>query len=120
MSRRLFAKPVLLACALLLGGCAAKTVVPTQIAQPGDETLDCAALARQIAGNEAAASQFFHQDKQTEQSNTAKNVGGVIPGLGLLLIMSTDLSNAEQIKARALVDRDEALRFYAKQKGCEP
>lgn len=109
---------VLLACAWLCG-CAAKTVVPVQMAQPGDEALDCTALDREIADNEKAASVFIKQDKRAEQANTAKNVGGVIPGLGLLLVLSTDLSNEEQIKARALIDRDERLRNLSKQKGCK-
>jgi hypothetical protein len=34
--------------------------------------------------------------------------------------MSTDLSNDEQIRGRALVDRDERLRFLAKRKQCTP
>ena len=107
-----------LAGCVCLMGCAARNVVPVQMAQPGDEALDCAALDREIASNEAAAATFLHKDKQVEQANTARNVGGVIPGLGLLLVMSTDLSNEEQIKARALIDRDERLRFLVKRKQC--
>ncbi len=99
-------------------GCAARNVTPVQMAQPGDEMLDCAALARQIAANEDAATRFLHRDKQVEQANTARNVGSVIPGVGLLLVLSTDLSNQEQILARALIDRDEQLRFLAKRKQC--
>lgn len=86
--------------------------------QQGDEMLDCAGLGRQIAANEAAAARFLHQDKKVEQANTARNVGSVIPGAGLFLVLSTDLSNEEQIMARALIDRDEQLRFLAKQKQC--
>jgi len=109
-----------LAAAASLGGCAAKTVIPVQMAQPGDETLDCAALADQIAQNELMASDFVKKDQQVQRLNTARNVGSVIPGLGLLLVMSTDLSNDEQIRGRALVDRDERLRFLAKHKRCTP
>jgi hypothetical protein len=109
-----------LAGAACLSGCAAKTVIPVQMAQPGDESLDCAALADQIAQNELLAADFLKKDKQVERLNTARNVGGVIPGLGLLLVMSTDLSNDEQIRGRALVDRDERLRFLAKRKRCTP
>ena len=106
------------ACAALLSGCAAKNVVPVQMAQAGDEELDCTALGREIADNEQAAAAFIKQDKRVEQANTAKTVGGVIPGLGLILVLSTDLSNEEQIKARALIDRDERLRFLSKKRGC--
>lgn len=99
-------------------GCAARNVTPMPMVQAGDETLDCAALARQIAANEEAAARFLHQDKKVEQANTARNVGSVIPGVGLFLVLSTDLSNEEQIKARALIDRDEQLHFLAKRKQC--
>jgi hypothetical protein len=104
--------------AACLAGCAARTVVPVQMAQPGDEALSCAALDREITDNETAAAVFVKKDKRVEQANTAKTVGGVIPGLGLILVLSTDLSNEEQVKARALIDRDERLRFLSKQKGC--
>lgn len=113
-----FAGLFLLAGGVCLTGCAARNVVPVQMAQAGDEAMDCAALNREIASNEVAAAAFLHKDKQVEQANTARNVGSVIPGLGLLLVMSTDLSNEEQIKARALIDRDERLRFLAKRKQC--
>ena len=109
----------LLAGGVCLTGCAARNVVPVQMAQPGDEAMDCAALNREIASNEAAAAVFLHKDRQVEQANTARNVGSVIPGVGLLLVMSTDLSNEEQIKSRALVDRDERLRFLVKRKQCK-
>jgi hypothetical protein len=36
----------------------------------------------------------------------------------LALVASTDLSNEEQVKARALADRIERLQYLAKQKGC--
>lgn len=88
------------------------------MAQPGDDDLSCAALKDQIAANEAAAEDFVRKDKLVEQQNIAKNIGGAIPFLGLLLVSSTDLSNVEQVKGRALVDRDERLTFLAKHKGC--
>lgn len=87
--------------------------------QPGDENLDCPTLKQQIEANRAAAEYFVRKDKQVENQNTAKVVGGAIPFIGILIASSTDLSNEEQIKGRALVDRDEQLTFLAKQKGCE-
>jgi len=113
-----FAGSIWFAASVCLWGCAARNVVPVQMAQPGDEGLDCSALAHELAANEESAARFLHQDKKVEQANTARNVGSVIPGLGLLLVLSTDLSNEEQIKARALVDRDERLRFLVKRKQC--
>ena len=105
-------------CCALLWGCAAKTVTPVSMVQPGDDQLTCAELDKQIADNLKAAEDFMRKDKQTENANVAKNVGGVIPGLGLLLIASTDLSNEEQIKGRAILDRNERLTYLSKQKGC--
>lgn len=87
--------------------------------QPGDESLDCPALKQQIEANRAAAEDFVRRDKQVEDQNTAKVAAGVIPFVGILISSSTDLSNEEQIKGRALVDRDERLTFLAKQKGCD-
>jgi hypothetical protein len=108
----------LFACALLLSGCAAADVTPVRMSQPGDVSLSCEALKQQIADNTAAAEKFLKRDHQVEEANTAKQVGGVIPIAGLLLVASTDLSNKEQIEARALADRDEHLRYLAKQKNC--
>jgi hypothetical protein len=107
-----------LAGAASLYGCAARTVVPVQMAQAGDEALDCAALDREITDNEKAAAVFVKKDKRVEEANSAKVAGSAIPYVGLLIALSADLSNEEQIKGRALVDRDERLRFLSKQKGC--
>ncbi len=88
------------------------------MAQPGDESLSCPELQRQIVENRAEAQKYFRKDKDVENGNTAKTVGSAIPGLGILLAASIDLSNVEQIKARAMVDRDERLTFLARQKNC--
>jgi hypothetical protein len=87
--------------------------------QDGDRTLSCPALDRQIADNEAAAAQLLHKDKDVERKNTAKVVAGAVPYVGLLLVASTDLSNEEQVKARAIIDRNEWLNFLVRQKGCK-
>ena len=39
---------------------------------------------------------------------------------GILVAATTDLSNQDQVKARALADRNERLAYLAKQKGCTP
>ncbi len=88
------------------------------MSQPGDQDLGCPALNQQIADNTAAAQKFLKRDHQVTEANIAKQVGGAIPIAGLLLIASTDLSNKEQVEARALADRDENLQFLAKQKNC--
>jgi hypothetical protein len=86
--------------------------------QPGDEQLGCPELQREIADDNARIDRLLQKDKQVEQANVAKGVGGALPGVGLLLVGSTDLSNEEQVKARALSDRNERLNYLAKQKGC--
>lgn len=106
------------ASAAFLLGCAAAEVTPVRMAQPGDESLSCEALAQEIAKNTAAAEQFIKSDKGVENANIAKGVGSAIPYVGILLAASTDLSNKEQIQGRALVDRDERLTFLSKQKHC--
>jgi hypothetical protein len=88
--------------------------------QPGDGALDCPAIKQEIAANTAAAGEYQRQDKQVEAGNVAKNVGAAIPVVGIAIAGSTDLSNSEQIKGRALADRNERLEFLAKQKGCTP
>lgn len=86
--------------------------------QAGDAKLTCVEIDGQLGANQAAAREFLKKDKQVEQGNTAKNIGSAIPMVGVFLLASTDLSNSEQIKARALMDRDEQLRYLKKQKGC--
>lgn len=88
------------------------------MAQPGDEQLSCAELDHQIQINEAAAKDFIKKDKQVENGNTAKTVLSATPFIGILSAMAIDLSNVEQIKARAILDRNEQLTFLKKQKGC--
>jgi hypothetical protein len=106
------------ACAVVLCGCAAKPVTPVQMAQPGDEQLSCAELNQQIQVNEAAAKDFLKKDKQVENGNAAKTVMSATPFIGILSAMAVDLSNVEQIKARAILDRNERLTYLKKQKGC--
>jgi hypothetical protein len=111
-------KSLLVGSALLLSSCAAKQFAATPMAQPGDAALSCPELKQQISANRATAEEFARKDKQVEQGNVAKNVGGIVPGVGLLLVASTDLSNEEQVKVRAMIDRNEQLTYLAKRKGC--
>ena len=88
------------------------------MSQPGDEDLSCDALQQQIAANTTAGAEFQRRDKQTENGNVAKTIGSAIPYVGILVGATTDLSNEDQVKARALADRNERLENLAKQKGC--
>lgn len=111
-------KRLLLAVALGLCSCATREVAPVAMVQSGDDGLSCADLKRQISDDTAAQAEYQRKDRQVEANNVAKNVGAVIPFVGLALAASTDLSNEEQVKARALGDRIERLQYLEKQKGC--
>jgi len=105
--------------ALWLCACAPKMITPVRMSQPGDETLTCAQIHQQSVDNQYAARNFLKQDKTVESANTAKVIGSALPYIGILILASGDLSNEEQIRARALIDRDDQLTFLAKQKNCD-
>jgi hypothetical protein len=103
---------------VFLSGCAAKNFAAIPMTQPGDDALSCPEIKQQIDGNTAQEEVFLRKDKGVEQENVAKNVGGVLPGIGLVLIGSTNLSNEEQVEARSLVDRNERLSYLSKSREC--
>lgn len=103
---------------LLLGGCATHDYTPVAITQAGDSELSCPAIAQQIADNNTAEGAFIRKDKNAEAGNVVKTVGTAIPYVGILVGATMDLSNEDQVKARALADRNEHLAYLAKQKGC--
>lgn len=88
------------------------------MSQSGDDQLSCADIDQQIKANEQAEAVLIGQDKKVEQTNVAKNVGAVIPYVGIALVASTDLSNSEQVRARALADRNQELSYLSSKKGC--
>jgi len=88
------------------------------MSQPGDEQLSCQQIDQQIQANEASAKGLVQKDKDVENNNTTKVVMSATPFIGILSAMAIDLSNEEQIKARAILDRNERLTYLRKQKGC--
>jgi hypothetical protein len=106
------------ACTIFLAGCAAADVTSIKMSQPGDENLSCEAINEQLASNSAAAQKFLAQDRKVANTNIVKGVGAAIPWVGPLVMASADLSNKEQVEARALIDRDERLEFLSKKKNC--
>ena len=104
----------------LLAACAARDVTPMRLSQDGDAALGCAEISRQMRDNRTAAAKFLKDDRLVEQRNTALTVIGFLPWAGLLTATMTNLSNQDQIRARALIDREERLIYLAKQKECEP
>src|SRR5262249_25501207 len=114
-----FSRLSAMAWVLCLAACAARPVSPIAMRQSGDEQLSCADLAQQRSANRAAAEQLFRDDRDVESNNVAKNVvGGLLGPVGLLLAGSSDLSNEEQVKARALIDRNDHLVYLARKKAC--
>jgi hypothetical protein len=101
-----------------LSGCAAKQFAAMPMVQPGDDALSCEQIKQQITDNGAAEARFEKEDKQVAGGNVAKVVaGGAL--VGPLAAGTIDLSNEEQVKARALADRNEHLAYLGKQKGCQ-
>ena len=88
------------------------------MSQATDETLTCPQLQRQIADNQSEESRLLVKDKEVERGNVVKGVGSAIPYVGLAIAAQTDLSNEEQVKARALADRNGWLKILVKRKGC--
>jgi hypothetical protein len=109
---------LLIASLSLPAACAAQDVTPVRISQDGDAALGCAAIRQQMDENRVAAAKYLKDDRLVEQRNTALTVAGFIPWAGLLTAAMTNLSNQDQIRARALLDRQERLEYLAKQKGC--
>lgn len=116
--RRQLRSAVLLGCLVLLCSCAAREVTPVRITQSGDEALPCTQLQRQIADNQTEEAKLLVKDKEVERDNVVKTVGAAILYVGIAIAAQTDLSNEQQVKARALADRDEWLRILVKRKGC--
>ena len=78
--------------------------------QLGDDRLDCPALIEQIKTNRLSIASYLTKDKQVAQANAFF----VLIGPTFMV----DLSNEEQIKARALADRNDRLVFLGRSKGC--
>jgi hypothetical protein len=116
--RRQLRRAVLLGCPVFFCSCAAREVTPVRITQGGDEALACMQLQQQIAGNQTEETKLLVKDKEVERGNVAKTVGAAIPYVGIAIAAQADLSNEEQVKARALADRNEWLRILVKRKGC--
>ncbi|HEY2034020.1 MAG TPA: hypothetical protein VGH02_10085 [Rhizomicrobium sp.] len=113
-----FKSIVVVAMALCLCGCAARSFTSIPMVQSGDDGLTCAQIGKQIADNAAAEGDFQKKDRDVANANIAKGIGGAAPFVGPLIMASADLSNEEQVKARALADRNEHLEYLKKQKGC--
>ena len=96
-----------------LSACAAREVHPVSLSQAGDENLTCEQLHQQISENDAAIAPLVKHQGAVDDLNVVKVVVG-----GIVLAGTTDLSEHDKITARSMADRNEKLRFLAKNKGC--
>ncbi len=109
--------PLLSIC---LAACPARTVTPLAMSQPGDLDLNCSDLVNHIDANKAEASKLLDAQKGVEQANVGKVVvGSALVPIGLLIAASADMSSADQVQARAIVDRNQQLVYLAQHKGCQ-
>jgi hypothetical protein len=104
------------ALALCIPACAARPVSPVAISQSTDDQLTCSELDQQIKSNQLAAVELLHKNKEVQEANTTKVVASVV--FSAWIALSIDLSHEEQIKMRALSDRNEELQRLKRQKRC--
>lgn len=106
----------LAALALCLASCAARQVTPVSMTQPTDDRLTCSEIDQEMKSNQAAAAELLQKNKEVDQANAAKVAASVL--LSGWFALTVDLSNEEQIKMRALADRNEALALLKAKKRC--
>lgn len=102
--------------ALILSACAARDVTPIAMTQPGDAALSCTEIRSKIAAGQSEAADLFEKNQSVDRMNAAKVVGSIV--LSGWIALSLDLSREEQIKMRALADRNEYLAHLESKKGC--
>lgn len=114
--------PLLIAAGFALAGCGGnpRAYTPVAMSQAGDDQLPCAELNSQLDANSKAASDLLRQHGVTETKNTTKGVASVVllGPIGFLILSSVDMSGEDQVKARALIDRNERLTRLVKAKTC--
>lgn len=96
--------------------CAARQVTPVAMTQPTDDRLTCSEIDQEMKSNQAEAAALLQKNKEVNQANAAKVVASVV--LSGWIALTVDLSNEEQIKMRALADRNEALALLKNKKRC--
>jgi hypothetical protein len=99
-----------------LASCAARQVTPVAMTQPTDDRMTCPEIDQEMKSNQAAAAELLEKNKEVDQANAAKVVASVV--LSGWFALTVDLSHEEQIKMRALADRNEALASLKTGKRC--
>lgn len=101
---------------LAIAACQTRTATPVHLAQPGDEILSCDAIADERNANRASALKLAKLDEGVAVSNAfAMTLSQVWfwPA-----IFGVDMSDVEEIEARALMQRNDRLSGLAQRKGC--
>ena len=106
---------VVLACMILLAGCAGRKANPVDIYLPGDEDRSCEAYVAEMAQLEADMDVILPDTSKAGQ-NTLCLVGGAFL---LIPFFFMDLSNADKVEWDALRQRRNRLLVYAGEKGCD-
>jgi hypothetical protein len=99
-----------------LTNCAARRVDPVAMTQPTDDRLTCSEIDQEMKSNQAEAAELLQKNKEVDQANAAKVVASVV--LSGWFALTVDLSKEEQVKMRALADRNEALALLKANKRC--
>jgi hypothetical protein len=99
-----------------LASCAARQVTPVAMTQPTDGRLTCSEIDQEMKSNQATAAELLQKNQEVDQANAAKVVASVV--LSGWIALTVDLSHEEQIKMRALSDRNEALASLKTKKRC--
>lgn len=99
-----------------LASCAARQVTPVAMTQPTDDRMTCPEIDQEMKSNQATAAELLEKNKEVDQANAAKVVASVV--LSGWFALTVDLSHEEQIKMRALADRNEALALLKAKKKC--
>lgn len=102
--------------ALAIAACQTRTAAPVHLAQPGDDVLSCEAIAEERTVNRKAALKLAKLDEGVAMSNAfAMTLSQVWfwPA-----IFGVDMSDVEEIEAKALMQRNDRLTNLAERKGC--
>ena len=101
---------------LAISACQTRTATPVHLAQPGDDAMSCAQIADERLSNRKQAAKLAKLDEGVALSNAVAVTLSQVwfwPA-----IMGVDMSDVEQIEARALMQRNDRLAALSKANGC--
>ena len=103
--------------AIAVAGCKeTRQANPVQISQPGDAALECQAIAGLQHENRVQAARLAKLDEGVAMGNALAVT--ISKALFWPAVLGVDMSDVEEIEARALQDRNRRLQEIADAKGC--